>query len=214
MEIQDLTPFALSRDGAIFSGYETFDIMPKCEKYFIGIDPALGKTKGDYFAITLLGLKDKKYYASSWGYKLKPAMMIEKIISLYLKYFEHSPQIAIEIQQFQEFFKDTLKKEAKSKGLNLPIKALRNTVSKELRIDSLSPYVTDKDILIDINSHLLVEELDTYPKAPHDDLLDSLEMAFRIASTAGVADYRAINRLMSKNLPKFTCPRFGLGNGL
>lgn len=197
----------LSRDGAIFAGFKTFDVMPKCEKYFIGVDPALGKTKGDYFAITILGLKDKTYYASSFGYKIKPQMMIEKIIKLYLKYFAHSPQIAIEVQQFQEFFKDSLKTHAKAKGLMLPIKPLRNTVSKELRIDSLSPYVTDGDILIDVNSHLLIEELDTYPKAPHDDLLDSLEMAFRIASSAGAADYRAINRLMKKNASKFQALR-------
>lgn len=197
----------LSLDGAIFSGYETFEVFPECSNYYIGIDPALGKAKGDYFAITLLGQKDNFFYASSFGYKLKPADMIEKIIALYLKYINFYPTIAIETIAFQEFFKDALKKEALKKGINLRVKELKNSVAKELRLDSLSPYLADKTIKVHVSSHLLIEELETYPKARHDDLLDSLEMAFRIASVAGIADYRAINRLLKKSAPKFEATR-------
>ena len=55
--------------------------MPECETYYIGVDPALGKAKGDYFALTLLGRLENKFYATSQGYKIKPDEMIKKIIN-------------------------------------------------------------------------------------------------------------------------------------
>lgn len=187
----------LSRDGAIFTGYKTFDEEPIFEQVYIGIDPALGKSKGDYFAITILGRLQNKFYAKSFGYKIRPDAMLEKIINFYIKYINFTPIIAIETVQFQEFFKDTLKKEALQRGLFLRIRELKNSIAKEIRIDGLAPYIADGTILINSGSHLLAEELDTYPKSAHDDLLDSLEMAFRVANTSRV-DYGALNKLMTK----------------
>ena len=193
----------LSREGLIFGEFKTFEVMPECETYYIGVDPALGKAKGDYFALTLLGRKENIFYASSQGYKIKPDEMIKKIIALYLRYINHAPTIAIETIAFQEFFKDRLKAEALKRGIYLRTKELKNKIAKELRLDALSPYINDGTISIDENSHLLIDELQTYPKSSHDDLLDSLEMAFRIASTASLADYKAINRLISKKTKLF-----------
>ncbi|MDD3344687.1 MAG: hypothetical protein PHR87_14075 [Sulfurospirillaceae bacterium] len=70
---------------------------------------------------------------------------------------------------------------AKEENIVLPIIPLNNTVPKELRIDSLAPLVCDGTMSIHEDSILLIEELDSYPKAPHDDGLDSSEMAYRIA---------------------------------
>ncbi|MBE2985540.1 phage terminase large subunit [Campylobacter sp. RM12920] len=194
----------LSKDGAIFSGYKTFEVMPLCDAYYIGIDPALGKNKGDYFAIATLGKQGKQYYLEAKGYKLKPDKMIARIIEIYMRLLTLGKPIkaAIETIAFQEFFKDRLKSEFLSRGIALSVCELKNSVAKELRLDSLAPYVTDGTILISVDSNLLIEELDTYPKAPHDDLLDASEMAFRIASSVAIADYRAINRLAKRNRTK------------
>lgn len=202
----------LSKDGAIFSEYKTFDVMPVCDAYYIGIDPALGKTRGDYFGVALLGKKDKQYYLDTKGYKLKPDIMITKIMQLYLGLLMLGKpiKIAIETIAFQEFFKDKLKEECAKKGITLSVCELKNSVAKELRLDSFAPYVTDGTIMVCVDNTLLIEELDTYPKAPHDDLLDASEMAFRIASSVGVADYRALNRLTkkSKNIIKSIKQRY------
>ena len=40
----------------------------------------------------------------------------------------------------------------------------------------------------------MIDELDTYPKAPHDDGLDSLEMAYRIAKKSAF-NYTLVNRV-------------------
>ena len=193
---------ALSSEAAIFSEYQTLSEEELIyDSVILGIDPALGKAKGDYFAISELKRIDKnKFHLKASGYKIAPSKMINIILKLYIKYLSKGKvvKIAIETIAFQEFFKDKLKEEAIKLGILLSVCELKNKVAKELRIDSLAPYINDGTILIDPNSHLLIEEMLTYPKSAPDDLLDSAEMAFRIASSAGIADYRAINRLLKK----------------
>lgn len=181
----------LSKDGMTFSDYAIYEIEPELQSITVGIDPALGKSKGDYFAITILKYDGKRFYATVKMYKIKATLMIDKIISLYLELLKFGVpiKIAIETVQFQEFFKDSLDDKCKSIGLHLPIVPLKNTVSKELRIDSISPLINNHTILIDKKSLIFIDELDTYPKSPHDDGLDSLEMAYRIAKKPSF-DYR------------------------
>lgn len=191
----------LSRDGLVFGGYQTVESVPECDSYTIGIDPALGKNTGDYFAISVLGYlqEQKKYFASTYMYKIKAAMMIEKIIDIYLSYKDKPVKIAIETVQFQEFFKDVLKEKSEALHIHLPIVEVKNTVNKELRIESLSPLINNGTILIDSRSLTLIDELDTYPKSKHDDGLDSLEMAFRIAKTGSFSYKEAVRRMNAKN---------------
>jgi hypothetical protein len=47
--------------------------------------------------------------------------------------------------------------------------------------------------LIDKKSLLLIDELETYPKSAHDDGLDSLEMAYRIAKKPAF-DYKEAHK--------------------
>ncbi len=176
----------LSAESLTFGGYVTHKEAPLCDAYFMGIDPSLGKAKGDYFGVTVLGYHVglKRFFCRTWMYRIKATSMIDKLIWHYKQTarFDRPIKIAIEIVQFQEFFKDTLANKAKEEDIHLPIVPLTNAgVPKELRIDSLAPLICDGTISIDEASILLIEELDTYPKAPHDDGLDSLEMAYRIA---------------------------------
>ncbi|MFA6629800.1 MAG: phage terminase large subunit [Sulfuricurvum sp.] len=189
----------ISSEGLTFGNYSTYSDAPEMNAYYIGVDPALGKTKGDYFGLAVLGYSKplKRYYASVQGHKTKPENMIPLIVSKFISLRSTGVpvKIAIETVQFQEFFKDKLKSEALSIGVPLPVVEIKNRASKELRIDSLSPHISDGTILIDQNSHLLVEELTTYPKAPHDDLLDALEMAWRIAFRGAGLDMKAVERV-------------------
>ena len=193
----------LSREETSFSGYETFDIMPVCDAYYMGIDPALGKTKGDYFSVATLGYLAGKFYASVKMLKLKPELMIDKIIqaALGILALNRPLKIAIETIQFQEFFKDMLDKKARELGIYLPIVELKNSVAKELRIDSLTPPINNAQILVDKNSLIFIDELDTYPKSAHDDGLDSLEMAWRIAKVPNF-DYEKVNAILQKQKDK------------
>ena len=201
--LQEYQNIPLSKDSLIFNHYKTFEIMPKCDFYSIGIDPAMGKKKGDYFAIAILGYKadEKRFYLTAHGYKKNPTDMIDKIVKTYIRYSKVARTIlAIETVAYQEFFKDVLKKVARESGVSIPVKEFKNNVPKELRINSLAPLIKDETILIDEKAELLRDELDTYPKSAHDDLLDASEMAKRAFESGGGVDYR----LVRKHLKNFS----------
>lgn len=111
----------LSEDELSFSSYQTFDEMPLCEAYYIGIDPSLGKSKGDYFSVCILGFFNGKFYAKVKMKKLKPELMAERIISeaAAILRLNRPLKIAIETVAFQEFFKDYIEKRASELGIYL-----------------------------------------------------------------------------------------------
>ena len=195
----------ISKEGLLFEDYSLFDKMPACDIYWMGLDPAMGKKKGDYFGVAILGKKGDQFYASVKGYRISPVKLIPRIIASYSKLSAIAPTtIACETVQFQEFFKDVLKKEALSIGLPLSVKELRNIAPKPLRIDSIAPLINDGTILICKNDHLLIEELETYPSAAHDDLLDALEMAYRIFRRGGRMNYKEVReKLKKRNFQQF-----------
>jgi len=195
----------ISKDGLLFENYTLFDRMPQCDIYWLGLDPAMGKKKGDYFGVAVLGKKGDKFYASVKGYRMSPVKLIGRIIALYARFSKIAPTtIACEVVQFQEFFKDVLKKEALSIGIPLSVKELRNTAPKALRIDSIAPLINDGTILIHSADQLLIEELDTYPSSAHDDLLDALEMAYRIFRRGGNMNYKDVReKLKKRNFGQF-----------
>jgi predicted phage terminase large subunit-like protein len=151
-----------------------------------------------------------KFYATVRMYKLKATVMIDKIIALYINLSkEQKPiKIAIETVQFQEFFKDILEQRTQSIGLYLPIVPIKNTTNKELRIDALSPLINNQTILIDKNSYTFIEELETYPKSAHDDGLDSLEMAYKIAKKPAFSYQEAYKNLKLKESETSRLNRF------
>ena len=110
-------------------------------------------------------------------------------------------KIAIETVQFQEFFKDELDKKAKERGIYLPLIPLKNSIPKELRIDSIAVPINNGDIIIEDSELIFLEELDTYPKSAHDDGLDALEMAWRIAKVPHF-DYAKANELLKQRQEK------------
>ncbi|MCX2717807.1 hypothetical protein OQH61_08690 [Helicobacter sp. MIT 21-1697] len=198
----------LDKENAPLSTYSTYDVLPQSiDSITIGIDPSLGKARGDYFALSVLYFHkhNKTIYASALGYKITPDKMIDKIIALYLKSAKITPTITIACEEiaFQEFFKTTLKSKFNALGLFVPVIGIRNTAHKNIRLDSLSPLLTQGDMLIDTNAHLLREELDTYPKCAHDDLLDSIDIALCALNKAHRTDYKAIAKAQQEFKPLF-----------
>ena len=136
---------------------------------------------------------------------MHPLKLIGRIINTYAQLVKIAPTtIAVETVAFQEFFKDVLKKEAASIGIPLAVKELRNTAPKALRIDSIAPLIVDETIAIHATDHLLIEELESYPLGGHDDLLDALEMAWRIYRSGGNINYKDVReKLKQRNFSQF-----------
>ena len=198
----------LDKDNAPLSHYTTYSTLPKAIACcVIGIDPSLGKQRGDYFALSTLfySKEESRLYASSKGYKLSPDKMIEKILTLFMKTQKITPNITIACEEvaFQEFFKNELKKKFLQIGLFVSIIGIKNTQNKEVRLDSLSTLLSEGDMLIYENDFLLKEELDTYPKCPHDDLLDSIEIAKRVLQASMSANYKESLRAQKEWASRF-----------
>ncbi|WP_104686054.1 hypothetical protein [Helicobacter suis] len=183
---------------AILGNFETYTDLPDLiDSIYMGIDPALGKNKGDYFAIAVVYFSraQVRYFGSVRAYKEKPEKMIDICLETYERAQSICPfvKVGIEVVAFQVFFKDQLKKRALELGLSLfrPIE-LKNTINKAIRLDSLAPLLSDRALLIEKYSHELINELESYPNCAHDDCLDALEFAMRLVRSKPFIDYGAI----------------------
>ncbi len=198
----------LDKENAPLAHYATFSELPRSiDSLFIGIDPSLGKAKGDYFALSQLYYTKatKQIYASAQGFKISPDKMLDKIVALYLRVSKRCASITIATEEvaFQEFFKTQLKAKFQALGLFVPIVGIKNTANKAVRLDALAPLLKDESILIDENAALLREELDSYPKCAHDDLLDSIEIALRAFNANSRVDYKNIHALQKSYARNF-----------
>jgi predicted phage terminase large subunit-like protein len=172
----------LDEELAVFKNFQYFKELPKNAIFFGAVDPALGKTRGDFTAIVIVA-KDMKsgkiYVAHAEIGKFPPLKTIDKVIDLQNRF--HCQKWAIEEVAFQEFFKTILIKESRKKGTPVPVIGIKNKIAKEIRIESLGPHVENGTIIFDPRHNTLIEQLQFYPLTEHDDGPDALEMAFRIA---------------------------------
>lgn len=187
----------VSPDTLPFGNHQTFEMVPAGSVCYMGVDPSLGKHRGDYFGIGIVHKKDNEYFGTGYGFKIPPDQMIDRIIEYY-RIFKPL-KIAVETVQFQEFFKDVLKDRARKQNILLPIVETKHTAPKELRLDGLSPYIADGTLKVNAKSYLLIDEMLTWPKASHDDMLDALEMAFSIAKGGSFNHAEAAKNLRELN---------------
>jgi len=91
--------------------------------------------------------------------------------------------VAIESNQFQELLAVQIEQKAKANDCFFPTVKIVNTISKQIRIRRLGPYLAQGLIRFKSNSNstrLLVDQLKDFPTASHDDGPDALEMALRV----------------------------------
>ncbi len=162
-----------------FRFYNIEDIWNKKLEVIMGVDPATGKKDGDYSAIVTVG-KDKDtglyYVLDAYGERISDLQFIKKLIEKYE--FYRPKKIIFEAQIFQEQYKNTVMREASRQGVHLPIKPVKSSAPKEVRIKSLEPLIENGLILFRENQNLLLEQLEEFPKG-HDDLPDALAYAVR-----------------------------------
>ena len=91
----------------------------------------------------------------------------------------------MEVNQFQELLADELWRQSRERKLALPMFAINNQVNKQVRIRRLTPYLAKGCLRFKGDSRgarLLVEQMRDFPLADHDDGLDVLGMAVRLAA--------------------------------
>lgn len=105
-------------------------------------DPSLGKKSKKADPSVILGGKMKTgviYLTVADIEKRHPDKIIDDIFVYHER--DKFDKFVIEEVQFQEFFKDTVEKEAHKRGLTMNIEGVRPNVDKDLRIVTLQPWI-------------------------------------------------------------------------
>ena len=165
-------------------------------EYYAGVDFAMGKEKGDYSTIATI-LKNKQsgraYVVDIYEGRLHTKEFMEKVIEFTLRYEYES--IAVESQMAQEFFTDYLMEELIKRGYpsHSRVKKIKQRTRKALRIEALQPEMMNGNLRLNRKHTNLIEQFSMYPMAPHDDMIDAVEMAYRGAQQGVAGIIRTVN---------------------
>lgn len=171
---------------------------------FVGAnDPSLGKNKKSDTSSIIIIAKDVingyMYVLEASIEKRKPDAIIDDAIetSKRLKRDYKKPlfKFGVETVQFQHFFKDVMVKKSAEAGEYLPIEEINSVQNKNLRIESLQPFVKNKYLKFNPKHKTLLQQMKEYPMGKNDDGPDGLEMAVRLAlgiNTNSKVDYKSV----------------------
>jgi predicted phage terminase large subunit-like protein len=154
------------------------------------VDASMGKrNNADYSAIVIFARNKRtgQMYVLEANLKRRhPDQIIEDIATI-VDYWQtligkRFMAFGVEDIAFQSFFKDTLRRRLMQKNVYLNIIGVTNTQDKQMRIERLQPDVKNGYIMFQEDQYLLLEQLEFFPLAPHDDGPDALEMARKLVS--------------------------------
>jgi len=140
------------------------------------VDPSMGKRskKHDPSAIIAGRFKDNILWIDIADIdKRHPDKIIDDILLYHEK--DKFQAFGVESIQFQEYFANTLEKEAHKRNRTLNVIEIMPHTDKRLRIETLQPWIKNGWIRFKKNHRTLVEQLKYYPMADHDDGPDALE---------------------------------------
>lgn len=153
-------------------------------------DPSLGNPSrhGDFSAIITLARHRETgviYVLDADIAKRKP----DKIVSDTLEYCQirSYAKFAFESNQFQVVLVDEIRRLGAQRGIYPVIEGVHNASNKSSRIESLQALIKSGIIQFSKKQTELLIQLKYFPKGPHDDGPDALEMAVRISKNG--SDY-------------------------
>lgn len=165
-----------------FQYYDYQDYRAQNVKTVMSIDPAISLDKdADYTAITVWSIDqfgnifNRDLQRGHW----KPSSIIEAIFTMNEQW--HPEMILLETVAYQKALAYSLREEMQIRHRFLPIVEIKqHDKSKDQRIRSLQPLYMNKKVFhrkeLLLNPYL-EEELLKFPRARHDDMIDSLSMA-------------------------------------
>jgi predicted phage terminase large subunit-like protein len=151
------------------------------------IDPAIAETnQSDYTAIPVVGVTENNhwYVLDYEMFRGKPQEIINRVFKIYERY-PKIRRIGVETVAYQKALVYAFKDEMRTRGIQLPLVEVgRSTrVTKELRIKGiLQPIIEQRRLHIQEGMIELREQLRTFPRSKHDDILDSLSSVADIQS--------------------------------
>ena len=158
--------------------------LPEIVNTYAFIDPAIGQKKHhDYTAVVVIDVDcDANWYVRVANrYRLTPSQIVDKCFELHRLYRPRA--IGIEVVAYQEALLYILDEQMKKRQMLLPVTGIkRNAVSKETRILQLVPMMEWGRLFLAGKMSDLEDELFSFPRGAHDDLIDSLVSCVEIVS--------------------------------
>ena len=150
--------------------------------YFGAIDPSLGKqSKGRDPSAILIGgfdrLTGQMDVVEASIRKRLPDIIISDTIEFQRKY--RCLLWFVEAIQFQEFLRTTLMVDAAKQGVAISAIPINPTADKMLRIERLQPPIAAGLIRLNTIHQTLIDQLQQWPNADHDDGPDCLDMLWQ-----------------------------------
>ena len=176
---------------------------PPVDYWIMAIDPSRGRADlpGDDTAIVAVGVAQDRglLFVDADIQPRTPEDTIRRALQLYEVY--RPRWMVVESNQYHGFLERQLERESLSRlGLRIPVWPIHNTENKLMRIRRIGPYLANRELRFRRNPgcRLLVEELEDFPLAEHDDGPDALEMALRLILQSVVAPPSALERESSR----------------
>ncbi len=153
----------------------------------MALDPSKGSDArfGDFSALVMLGMDRQGvlYVEADLARRPTPRMVADG--AEWFRRFQ--PDLfGVESNQFQDLLAGEFETEFRRQGILAARPApIENHTAKQVRIRRLGPYLSSRRLRFKANSpgtRLLVEQLQQFPIADHDDGPDALEMAVRLAA--------------------------------
>ena len=175
--------------------------LPDDLVYYGALDPSLGKAGAgrDPSAILVGGYQKstgRLFVTVAQVKKRLPDLIIEDVIRIQKEARVKPVLWVVETVQFQEFLKDELIKRGARSGVHIPVRGIKPSSDKMLRIETLQPHMANGLILLNPDQKTLISQLRHFPKADHDDGPDALHMLWMAATTGNVS-----NRARAIDLP-------------
>lgn len=150
--------------------------IPSLTYRFAFVDPAIGQAKHhDYTGIVVIDVDTEGtwYVQVARRERLTPTQIVNVLFQLQSRFQCHA--IGVEVVAYQEALLYILDQEMKSRQMILPVKGIkRGQQSKETRILGLVPRFEWSRIFLNQGLTDLEDEYSMFPRATHDDLMDSL----------------------------------------
>ena len=165
--------------------YDNITQVPKDIYLATTVDPAIGqKPTSDFFAIITCGIdKNNNIWVLDYIHKhLKPYDAIYEMFRTRQRW--HPNVFGVETNNFQKLFKYELERYEQKHGVILPITEITHTIkSKEMRVLALQPYFEQGKVFVRKDMIELIEQIFTFPRSKHDDLIDALAMILEVMHT-------------------------------
>lgn len=162
-----------------------FDVWPAqltCKVMML--DPSKGRDakSGDFRAFVFLGRdRDGHLWVDADLDRQPTPIIVEEGIEFARRFRPHA--FGVEANVFQELLADDMARVSRERGVMLPLFLINNQVNKLVRIRRLGPYLQRGLLHFKAGSsgaQLLVQQLQDFPEAEHDDGPDALEGAVRL----------------------------------